>query len=203
MDNAEPPVFFGDRLGLAWAIGAPIRNEEAAQKAVQEVIKELRKDGAIIWSGQGRAGVRASYALALEYTHTWKAIGSGRKIAWQKVDRGELPAGMTGKDAAALKRRPQTPEISPPKTEEFSEPQTPEISPERLRKSLPPTSSDFNSNFNQLLQPTSPSRTREPSRARDSRDSLDGNLSFEEERSKQLRALEELQKQFDQQKEAS
>lgn len=62
MGNAKPPVFFGDRGDLAWAIGAPIRNEEAAQKTVQEVIKELRRDGAIVWSEQARAGVKASYA---------------------------------------------------------------------------------------------------------------------------------------------
>jgi hypothetical protein len=102
MDKANPPVFFGDRGDLAWAIGAPIRNEKAAQKAVQEVIKELRRDGAIVWSGQARAGVKASYALALDFEHTWHPIGAGRSIEWQKVSREAIPAGMQSKDIAGV-----------------------------------------------------------------------------------------------------
>jgi hypothetical protein len=206
MDNAEPPVFFGDRLDLAWAIGAPIRNEEAAQKAVQEVIKELRRDGAIVWSGQARAGVKAAYALALGHEYTWKPSGAGRNITWQKVARTEMPKGMRGKDLVAIlaqRTEPEGEEISPPQGEEIPEPQGEEISPDRGRESLPPTSNDFNSYSNQSLQ-AAPYVTREPTRAREKVDALDGNWSEEDERARQLAGLRALQKKIDaEQKEAS
>jgi hypothetical protein len=190
MDNAEPPVFFGDRLDLAWAIGAPIRNEEAAQKAVQEVIKELRRDGAIVWSGQARAGVKAAYALALGHEYTWKPSGAGRNITWQKVARTEMPKGMRGKDLVAI-------------LAQRTEPEGEEISPDRGRESLPPTSNDFNSYSNQSLQ-AAPYVTREPTRAREKVDALDGNWSEEDERARQLAGLRALQKKIDaEQKEAS
>lgn len=202
MDNANPPVFFGDRGDLAWAIGAPIRNEEAAQKAVQEVMKELRRDGAIVWSRQARAGVKASYALALDFEYTWQPIGAGRNIEWQKVARAEIPAGMQSKDAAGMlpakgeeistPKQIQTPEISPPQGEEITEPQGEEISPSRGRKSLPPTTRDSNSYSNQSIQSAS-YVTREPTRAQAQEiHALDEKPAFEDERSRQMAALEKL-----------
>lgn len=205
MDSAKPPVFFGDRGDLAWAIGAPIRNEEAAQKAVQEVIKELRRDGAIVWSGQARAGVKASYALALEFEHTWLPVGAGRNIEWQKIARTEIPAGMQSKDIAGVipnqgeeispPGQMQTPKISPPKGEEIAGPKGEEIPPSRGRNSLPPTTSNSNPYFNQSIQSAAPYVTKEPARAReavDNANALIGNLSFEDEKARQSAALQKL-----------
>jgi hypothetical protein len=208
MDNANPPVFFGDRRDLAWAIGAPIRNEKAAEQAAKEVMKELRRDGAIVWSGQGRDGVRASYALALDFEHTWQPIGGGRNIKWQKVSRSEFPPGMQSKDtpgmvSALVGREPQGEEISPPEGEEISPPEGEEITTDRGRKSHPPTTSNFNSYSNQPIQ-SAPYVTREPPGASEKVDALDGNWSEEDERAHQLAGLRELQKKIDaEQKEAS
>lgn len=205
MDNGNPPVFFGDRGALAWAIGADISNEEASMKAVQEVIKELRRDGAIVWSGQGRAGVRASYALALDVDHTFQPLGSGRSVEWQKISRPELPVGMRSKAAAGLlpaalgsnskgeeispPTEIQTPEFSPPQLEKMTESQGEEISPDRLRESLPPTTRDSNFYFNQSIQSKSPSRLKGTSARTSESDGLKREPSQEDERRRQLDAL--------------
>lgn len=96
LDGDEPPRFFAEWKALASAIGIdPEGNEELARRNTLKVLSGLKRAGAIVPSGQARTGVRAEYALALDPKYTFRPVGAGREVEWERVARPETCVSKT------------------------------------------------------------------------------------------------------------
>lgn len=121
MDADAPPVYFGGWEALAVALGAdPHGNPQSGRRTAVRVLGALSKAGAIVSSGQARTGVRAEYALALDPEATFKPVGKGRNVKWTRVERetatgthneqftpGFTPAGVLTESSVATARGTQ------------------------------------------------------------------------------------------------
>lgn len=85
LDADKPPRYFGGWAALAEALG--LSDAPSAKRMTMQVFAALRAAGATVSSGQARMNVRAEYALALDPEFTYEPQGSGRDIGWVQVPR--------------------------------------------------------------------------------------------------------------------
>lgn len=90
LDKDHPPVYYG-----GWEAIAESMQGCASKRTTMKILKSLADAGAIVSSGQARAGVRAEYALALDPGVTFKAVGSGRHVSWESVERADPRVNAT------------------------------------------------------------------------------------------------------------
>lgn len=98
-DADTPPIYFGGWEALAYALGANVQGSpESARKTAMRALGALSKAGAIVSSGQARAGVRANYAIALDPQITFRPVGKGRDVKWQEIPRegGTATGSLSG-----------------------------------------------------------------------------------------------------------
>ncbi|NUL43861.1 hypothetical protein F7P69_01415 [Cellulosimicrobium funkei] len=96
LDDDEPPVYFGGWESLSVALGKdPDASPDSARKAATRVISELRKAGAVEASPAVNQS-RARYALTLDPQETFKAVGKGRGVKWERVPRGTVTVPPQG-----------------------------------------------------------------------------------------------------------
>ena len=97
IDQDEPPRYWDGWQNIARALGANMQEPDSARQTAMRALGALAKAGAIVSSGQARAGVRAEYALALDTHQTFTPRGKGRTVSWAAVPRQqpiERPAYM-------------------------------------------------------------------------------------------------------------
>lgn len=185
LDADKPPVYFGGWSALADALG--LGGASSAKRMTMQTLAALREAGVVVSSGQARMNVRAEYALALEHAFTFEPRGSGRGVTWVQVprDKDRVHQKDTHLDA---------PKEHPPVHEKDTHQGVPQVQ-------------------NRVIQKDTPRRTEEPlggipeeqqggiqitkassltnARAREL-DTLIERPSIEDERSRQLAALEKL-----------
>lgn len=87
-DSDVPPIYYGGWENLARALGSNVQgNPESARKTAMRALGALTKAGAIVSSGQARAGVRANYAITLDPEITFIPTGKGRDVKWKQTPR--------------------------------------------------------------------------------------------------------------------
>lgn len=102
LDQDVPPVYFGGWEAAAAAIGMdPERKRASSKETFRQAMSLLREAGAVVTSGQARAGVRAEYALALDPTVTFLPVGTGRDIKWTEVRRVKATLPQVGQENIA------------------------------------------------------------------------------------------------------
>jgi len=102
LDQAVPPVYFGGWEAGATAIGMdPEKKPASSKETFRQAMSLLRAAGAVVTSGQARAGVRAEYALALDPKVTYLPLGAGRGISWSEVRRDKATLPQEGQENIA------------------------------------------------------------------------------------------------------
>jgi|GEM_PF-5441636 len=88
LDADKPPVYFGGWEAVAAALGLDCEGKRASAKEVhRQTLASLVAAGAVVSSGQARLRVRAEYALALDPAMTFEPEGTGRNIQWTAAPR--------------------------------------------------------------------------------------------------------------------
>lgn len=102
LDQDVPPVYFGGWETAAAAIGMdPDTKRASSKETFRQAMSFLREAGAVVTSGQARAGVRAEYALSLDPAVTYRPVGSGRDIKWTEVRRDKAVLPQEGQEIIA------------------------------------------------------------------------------------------------------
>lgn len=105
LDADKPPVYFGGWEAVAAALG--LSDAASARRMTMQVFAALRAAGATVSSGQARMNVRAEYALALEQEFTYEPNGAGRHVAWVQVPRPANRVIQKDTQVDAPKRHPR------------------------------------------------------------------------------------------------
>jgi hypothetical protein len=216
LDADNPPVYFGGWVAVAEALGLdPEGKRASAQEVFRQTIAALVAAGAVVSSGQARLRVRAEYALALDPAETYEALdsgrsGNGRGISWTSVpreaSRQSRESSKRGNDSL-----PHLPQRNVAPYPNDSLPHVPQqIIGNSPNDSLPPRSTEepqggIPEETHGGITIQASYVTREPPRTRTRAiTELNGNLTLEDERARQMAGLRELQKKMDaEEKEAS
>lgn len=92
LDADKPPVYFGGWQAVASALGLDCEGKrKSAEEVYRKTLASLGTAGAVVSSGQAKLGVRAEYALALDPAMTFEPAGTGRNIKWIPLPRTERP----------------------------------------------------------------------------------------------------------------
>ncbi|WP_248760236.1 hypothetical protein [Pseudarthrobacter sp. SSS035] len=101
LDADKPPVYFGGWQAVASALGLDCEGRrKSAEEVYRKTLASLGTAGAVVSSGQAKLGVRAEYALALDPAMTFEPAGTGRNIKW-------IPLPRTGRPNETLPQVPQ------------------------------------------------------------------------------------------------
>lgn len=196
LDAGKPPVFFGGWEAVASALGLDCEGRRAsAERASMQVFAALRDAGAIVSSGQARIRVRAEYAISLDPDFTFQPKGTGRNISWTQVPRKSPNAPyrqVPEQDVQAVVNETfrQVPERNV--RESLNETYRPRITTGEQGGVLEENEEE-NPSPKLLVSPAHASELQE----------LDERPSMEDERSRQLQALEKRMAQEEQERKAS
>lgn len=191
LDADEPPVFWGKWESLAEALGHDAQDApDNARRATTRALTSLKAAGAIVSTGEARPGVHAEYALCLDPAFTFSPFGKGRDISWFRTPRS-VEVGTSSVPRTRDVQRPRTLDVQCPKGG------TPNVLPrtepnEELKKTGEESTSvellthQGGSIENDSIDEISPS----PSKA--DRIRLDTKAEIEDEKRRQLDALEKL-----------
>ncbi|GAA4047666.1 hypothetical protein GCM10023063_38790 [Arthrobacter methylotrophus] len=196
LDADKPPVYFGGWEAVASALGLDCEGKrDNAQEQYRRTIAGLVASGAVVSSGQAKLRVRAEYALALDPQSTYKSAGTGRDIGWTPIPRVPLPTK-------------KVPHVHPPKGAPLPTKKVPHVHPpkggERGTLTVPPMSTEEplggvleeKRGGVQITSAFSLTNARASERT-----DLVGNSSIEDERSRQLRLMDQRVAEYEKQQE--
>lgn len=192
LDADKPPVYFGGWEAVASALGLDCEGRRrSAEEVYRKTLASLGAAGAVVSSGQAKLGVRAEYALALDPAMTFEPAGTGRNIKWTSLPRTERPNETL----------PQVPQrnVAPPPNETLGHVPQQNVG-DRPNKTLPPRSTEEpqggvleeKQGGIQVANQNSLTTAREGEMHE-----LVGNPSIEDERSRQLAAMEQRMAEYD------
>jgi hypothetical protein len=194
LDADKPPVYFGGWQAVASALGLDCEGRrKSAEEVYRKTLASLGTAGAVVSSGQAKLGVRAEYALALDPAMTFEPAGTGRNIKWIPLPRTERPNETL----------PQVPQqnTAPPPNETLGHVPQQNVG-ERPNETLAPRSTEEPQGgvleekqggveiTNQ--KPVTTARASE-------KHGLVGNSSIEDERSRQLRLMDQRVAEYEKQ----
>jgi hypothetical protein len=184
LDADKPPVYFGGWSALAEALG--LSDAASAKRMTMQVFAALRAAGATVSSGQARMNVRAEYALALEPEFTYEPQGSGRGVGWVQVPRQADRVNQKDTQEGESKRHP-------PVHEKDTHQGVPKVQNRVNQKDTPMSTEEPQGGV--LEEKRGGIQIANASSLTNARatelHALDEMPSIEDERSRQLRALEE------------
>ena len=202
LDADKPPVYFGGWAAVAEALGLdPDKKHASASEVFRKTLAALVKAGAVVSSGHARQGVRAEYALALDPAVTFAPLdsgrnGSGRGVSWLEIPR-DISRESRESEPSPNESLPQLPQqiVAPHPNESL--PQEPQrnvgLSP---NEALPPMSTEDPRGGiaeEPHIRTTQSARPKvNGTRAKNHQRDEPPKRSMEDERRKQLDALEKL-----------
>lgn len=193
LDADNPPVYFGGWEALASALGYDCEGKrDNAKEQFRRTISALVSSGAVVSSGQARLRVRAEYALALDKGITFAPAdngreGSGRGVVWVSVARDEVSTERgtekvphVDPQKGAPTPTEKVPHVGHLKGGEWG---TEKVPPRRTEEPQGGVLDEQQGGIT-ITQAFSLTNAHEGKA-----DALDGNLSLEDERAKQMAAL--------------
>lgn len=187
LDADKPPVYFGGWEAVAEALGLDCEGKRASAKEVhRQTLASLVAAGAVVSSGQARLRVRAEYALALDPAMTFEPAGTGRNIKWTaspRQGRGNESLPQVGQQNIAPRSNESLPHVGQRDVGGRGNESLPPRSTEEPLGGIP----EEKQGGIQIAKAFSLTNAHEGKA-----DDMAGNLPLEDERAKQMAALEKL-----------
>lgn len=187
LDADSPSVYWGGWEAIASALGLdPKANPSSSRRQTTKVLGAIRDSGALVSSGAAKKGVRAEYALALDPDTTWEPNVDGRKVKWAPQPRPDL--GPKRSHVPTEGRDQNGPTNLRPKRSHGRDQNGPKVG----TRTVPPMSTEEQPEENGEEYESSPQAARSPAEVAGSANDGSENLTEEENRTRQLAALEAL-----------